>query len=115
MMVIGCWGYAAVTYRPEAAYGGWLWALGGSLYVGLTLSHYLLLRQQALGTEWVLAILFTTFANDTAAYAVGRIFGRHKLAPLVSPGKTWEGATAALIVATVALPVLAQPLGLPLS
>jgi phosphatidate cytidylyltransferase len=40
---------------------------------------------------WVLMPLAVTWLNDTGAYAAGRAFGRHKLYPAVSPGKTWEG------------------------
>ena len=39
-------------------------------------------------------VLLAVFADDTAAYFVGRIVGRHKLAPTISPGKTWEGFVA---------------------
>jgi phosphatidate cytidylyltransferase len=38
-------------------------------------------------------------ASDIAAYAVGSLVGRHRMAPIVSPGKTWEGAAAALVAA----------------
>jgi phosphatidate cytidylyltransferase len=38
-------------------------------------------------------------ASDIAAYAVGSLVGRHRMAPVVSPGKTWEGAAAALMAA----------------
>jgi phosphatidate cytidylyltransferase len=47
------------------------------------------------------------FAADTVAYFAGRLFGRHKLAPALSPGKTWEGflagSAAALFVAFISL------------
>ena len=49
------------------------------------------------GYHWLLYALFTTFATDTGAYFVGRAFGKHKLAPVISPGKTWEGAAGGLI------------------
>jgi phosphatidate cytidylyltransferase len=39
-------------------------------------------------------VLLAVFADDTAAYLVGRLVGRHKLAPALSPGKTWEGFVA---------------------
>jgi phosphatidate cytidylyltransferase len=39
--------------------------------------------------------------SDTGQYTFGRLFGRHKLAPTVSPGKTWEGAAGGLLVAVV--------------
>lgn len=43
------------------------------------------------GRDWVLLALFGTYAADTAAYFTGRAIGRHKLAPSISPNKTWEG------------------------
>jgi phosphatidate cytidylyltransferase len=42
----------------------------------------------------VFTVLITVWAADTAAYFAGRLFGRHKLAPTLSPGKTWEGFVA---------------------
>ena len=39
-------------------------------------------------------MLLAVFADDTAAYVFGRLLGRHKLAPAISPGKTWEGLLA---------------------
>ena len=44
------------------------------------------------GLSWIVFLLAVTFATDTAAYFVGKAFGSHKLAPNVSPNKTWEGA-----------------------
>jgi len=52
-----------------------------------------------------LVLLAVVWIADTAAYVFGRTFGRHKLAPAISPGKTWEGVTGAL--ATVAVYALA--------
>ena len=47
-----------------------------------------------------------TFATDTSAYAVGRAVGRRKLAPSISPGKTWEGAVGGLAGAAAAAAAL---------
>lgn len=56
------------------------------------------------GVNFVLSVLALVWAADIAAYAGGRAFGRHKLAPTVSPGKTWEGAfSGALAVVLLAL------------
>ena len=41
-------------------------------------------------------LLFVVWAGDTAAYYAGRAWGRHKMAPKLSPGKTWEGAIASV-------------------
>ena len=62
-----------------------------------------------LGRSWLLFALLTTFAADSGAYFVGRLIGRHKMAPNLSPGKTWEGAAgglAAAITAALLMPLL---------
>lgn len=46
---------------------------------------------------WLMLPMFVIFAGDTGAYFAGRTFGRHRLAPIVSPKKTWEGAAGGLI------------------
>ena len=50
---------------------------------------------------WVLWALFTIFASDTGAFCAGKAWGKHLLAPAISPGKTWEGAIGGLAVAIV--------------
>lgn len=49
----------------------------------------------------LLATIFTVKLSDIGQYVVGRTFGRHKLAPLISPGKTWEGAVGGIVLATL--------------
>jgi len=78
------------------AFQDWAWTAAGVLYVGWMLSYWLNLDILEAGRNWVYLALFTTFANDTGAYFIGRKWGRHKLAPATSPGKTWEGATGGL-------------------
>jgi phosphatidate cytidylyltransferase len=69
----------------------------GLIYVGcLTAPLALLHRQLPDGPLWVLTALAATFSNDSGAYFVGRAFGRHKLYPVISPGKTVEGAVGGL-------------------
>lgn len=94
------------------AFLGALWALGGMLYVGWLLGHFIWLRQLEGGRGWVLLALFSTFATDTGAFLVGRAWGKRPLAPLISPGKTWEGAIGGLLASTVAAPLLAYVFGL---
>ena len=69
----------------------------GALYLGFGLGFQLKLfmLQSALprtGSRLILALFIITWFGDTAAYFVGSYFGRHKLAPRVSPKKSWEGA-----------------------
>jgi phosphatidate cytidylyltransferase len=59
-------------------------------------------RGAAAGDWFLLFMLLANKASDTAAYAVGSAIGRHRLAPRVSPGKTWEGAVAGAAAGTAA-------------
>ena len=71
----------------------------GAAWIGFGLGHVLLLRQ--LHTEGRLVaftVLLTVWAADTFAYVAGRLLGRHKLAPSLSPGKTWEGFVVGSLV-----------------
>ncbi len=63
----------------------------GVLYLGLGFSALLLLRRLEPGTAVVLTVVFGTWAGDTMAYFTGRFFGSTKMAPKLSPKKTWEG------------------------
>jgi len=79
----------------------------GVTWIGLGLAHALLLRDiDEHGVLAVYTVLLAVWAGDAAAYFVGRLVGRHKLAPTVSPGKSWEGLIAGT-VATVAVTFIA--------
>ena len=56
-----------------------------------------------LGRNWLLFILAGTSACDTGAYALGRLIGRHQMAPVISPNKTWEGAAGGFVASVVAM------------
>jgi phosphatidate cytidylyltransferase len=67
------------------------------LYIPFLLSHVLLLFQVPSGRRWIFFLFFVIFAGDTGAYYAGQRWGRHKLWPAVSPGKTVEGALGGLL------------------
>jgi phosphatidate cytidylyltransferase len=103
-----------LLYRPsrEEAFRNWAWTIVGALYVGWMISYWLRLRGLEYGQNWVYLAMLTTFANDTGAYFVGKARGKHKLAPTMSPSKTWEGAIGGLISAVLAVIVIATVLNL---
>jgi phosphatidate cytidylyltransferase len=71
------------------------------IYLPLTLSFGMLLLRQDDGHWWVLAFVTTVALIDSAGYLFGRIFGKNKLAPGVSPKKTWEGLAASIVIGTI--------------
>jgi phosphatidate cytidylyltransferase len=74
----------------------------GAAWVSLGLAHFVLLRRLDVdGDDAILAVLLTVFAIDTFAYVGGRLAGRHRMTPVMSPGKTWEGFVAGAIAGVV--------------
>ena len=64
----------------------------GAGWIGLGLGHLILIRGlEENGRLAAITVLLTIFVSDTFAYLAGRLAGRHKMTPVVSPGKTWEG------------------------
>ena len=91
------------AFRPGGRRGllDWAVSLAPALYVGGLLGYYPLLRALPDGGFWVQAVLGCTWAADVAAFAIGRRWGRTKLAPTLSPGKSVEGAVAGLVGAVL--------------
>ena len=81
--------------------------LAAAICVQALLLSGLVLRSIDDGLAWLSYAILITFASDTAAYTVGRLFGRHQLAPAISPGKTWEGAAGGVIGAAGASVIFA--------
>ena len=99
-----CGGAVAVSAisGPSPTRGGLAgnWLGFGVLYIGLAAVALIHLRGDAsAGRLNVLFLFFTVWASDIGAYAAGRLFGGPKLAPSVSPNKTWSGAAGGLLAA----------------
>ncbi len=69
----------------------------GVMYVAFGLTHLVLVRGLDAGALLVLTILLSVWAADVSAYFVGSLLGRHKLAPSISPGKSWEGFAGGIL------------------
>jgi phosphatidate cytidylyltransferase len=76
--------------------------VAGTAWIAFGLAFLLLLRRiPEHGRLAVFTVLLAVFAADTMAYFTGQLIGRHKLAPVLSPGKTWEGLVASTITAVL--------------
>ncbi|MEZ5078384.1 MAG: phosphatidate cytidylyltransferase [Solirubrobacterales bacterium] len=74
----------------------------GIVWIGLPLAHAVLLRDLPdHGEALLIDVLVGTFVADTAAYATGRMFGSHKIAPNISPNKTVEGLVGGFVIGTM--------------
>jgi phosphatidate cytidylyltransferase len=72
----------------------------GALYIGFTLNFLVLIRAER-GPVHLYFLFAVIFLGDTGAYLVGKLLGRHKMSPLVSPNKTWEGCFGGLVFAAL--------------
>ncbi|MCL5997671.1 MAG: phosphatidate cytidylyltransferase [Chloroflexi bacterium] len=103
-----------MRHRDGMPIADWAIALAGGAYLGWTGGHLASLRQLEMGLWWLVIAIGITWLADSGAYFVGRRFGRHKLAPTLSPHKTWEGyfgGIAAAILGGLALGTIA-PMGI---
>jgi phosphatidate cytidylyltransferase len=113
--------------KPTLAAGAWRLLLLAAGLVIFAACWHALVAARVKGVPFVLSLLLIVWLADIGAYFAGKAFGRHKLAPAISPGKTWEGAVggwvAVMVVSIAAVllhafeptlySVLASQLGLP--
>ncbi len=105
LRVAACWWVVALLWlviAPQRV-SRWAAALAGLCSLPPTwiaLAH--IAGNWTRGTQWILFVVVLAFAADTGAFFAGRAFGRTKLAPRVSPGKTWEGVIGGLLLAALA-------------
>lgn len=108
-------GIASAVTAPENGRGRPVLVGWAAVYFGALLAHAPGLAAHENARHWLLLAVLGTFAADSGAYFVGRALGRRKLAPRISPKKTWEGVVGGLaagVGAAVATSALIGP-GLP--
>jgi phosphatidate cytidylyltransferase len=87
------------------------YTLLGSIYIGTALHYMVMTRMLANGLILTFAILIAIWTTDSAAYFVGRAFGKHKLWPTISPKKTIEGSLGACLFAVLFVVLLSLGTG----
>ncbi|GAC1393253.1 MAG: phosphatidate cytidylyltransferase [Ktedonobacteraceae bacterium] len=120
-----------VRKKLDGAMVDWALTLAFSIYLGWPMSFFLLLRGPdssrfldfslttswfyfPRGVWWLLMVLLGVWGFDAAAFFAGRYLGRHKLAPRISPAKTWEGVLGGFILSiTASLILTVRQLGVP--
>ena len=73
----------------------------GIVYIPVSLSLLVFLKEMDGGTSWIVWLLIVIFANDTGAFYTGTFWGKHKLAPNISPNKTIEGSLGGIATAMI--------------
>jgi phosphatidate cytidylyltransferase len=94
--------FAARTHQREGVTVSLGVTVLGIFWIGIPLVHAVLLRDlPSHGAGLLVDVLVGTFVADTAAYATGRMFGSHKIAPTISPNKTIEGLVGGFLIGTM--------------
>lgn len=79
----------------------WALTLAGGMYLGIGGAYLWRMRALPDGLWWTLTALPVVWVGESAAYLVGRRWGRHKMSPSISPGKSWEGYAGEIISGTL--------------
>ena len=109
--LLGLFFYQAIRYANDGVIihcGVNLFAI---IYLGL-LSSFVLGVRIDFGLWPLLMFIFTVKSSDIGAYTAGKLLGKHKFSPTISPGKTWEGMAGAAILAAVVGSIFAKSCGI---
>jgi phosphatidate cytidylyltransferase len=95
-----------LRHRQGSPVADWALTIAGGLYLGVCGASMIRLRGLNDGFLWMLMAMCAIICADSAAYFAGQAWGRHKMAPSLSPGKTWEGYLAGVVGGGLAPTVL---------
>ncbi len=107
------WGYA-LQASSGSFVADWACTFVGVIYSGGLMLHGILLRNLADGLAWGGLALLGTWSCDIFAYLIGKMWGRKKFAPRISPKKTWEGAIGGFLCSAAVVMLAAWAFRLPL-
>lgn len=102
LVLAALWQIVSHSIRGQSPWVAVGWSTALIVYIAMSLSTVALLITHQGGVGWLICALIVVVCNDTGAYASGVLFGRHPMAPRISPKKTWEGQAGALVSSTVA-------------
>ncbi len=97
-----------LAHREGSPVADWALTVSGGLYLGVCGACLIELRNLHDGLWWTLTAIPAIMLADSGAYFVGSKWGRHKLAPALSPGKTWEGYLAGIAFGALLTALLAS-------
>jgi len=99
-IILLCMGTAVFQQAKSVRYAGFNFAITVSviLYIGWLGSYTISLRLLPLGLPWTLLVVFAASMSDAGAYLFGSHYGKHKIAPALSPKKSWEGYIGGVFV-----------------
>jgi phosphatidate cytidylyltransferase len=100
LLAAGAWVIGGIFVLRAGPRAWAQWPQGVRVAVGavlLVVAWWALARARITGVNYLLSVLCIVWAADIAAYFGGRAFGRHKLAPSISPGKSWEGVVSGMV------------------
>lgn len=92
--------------RGRMCFGGLAASLFGLLYVGWFPAHFVMLHRMPQGPGLVTMLVAAVALSDVMAYLAGSMIGKHKMAPRLSPNKTWEGAVGGFLAALAGMAVV---------
>ncbi|MBN1430045.1 MAG: phosphatidate cytidylyltransferase [Anaerolineae bacterium] len=97
LIITLAWAVIRFQQGTANAVTGFAITIAGGVYLGWTGAHLVSLRALDEGVFWTLTLCVAVWTGDTVAYLVGTQFGRNRLIPEVSPGKTWEGYLGGIV------------------
>ena len=109
-LLVACAGVVAwrvVDERIENTLADSLASMFTLLWIPFLASFFILMEQSHTGWQRVYILIVAVTGNDTGALASGMFFGKHKMAPRISPNKTWEGFAGGIVLGTISASVLA--------